>query len=143
SVTTASSAAGLGPQTAPAEATVVQSPATEAPTSQKSSSFAPLKLFVTSGTPAFGSDRAKSVDAVFDSFFRSSGHGDDATRLLNLEATRRGSETTPSDGRVREHQHTSDATSCSDDISATDQLMANEFGSVRAGKIFKSALKRR
>jgi hypothetical protein len=135
-------AAGLATETAAADVTVVQSPVTGSSTTQRSSSFAPLKLFVTSSKPAPAYVRAKSVDAVFANVFGSPGRNDYATSLLNLEAGVRGTMKRSSDGSGADHSHGTDSTPCSDVASPTDQVIASDLGSLRFGKLLKS-LKRR
>jgi hypothetical protein len=122
------STAGMGGESALIETQVTQ----------RSVTFAPLKLTAVPFATASMRDQSSSVDAVFDNFDRSTGQCDSLARLLNLEATRRGGAHILSDSADTDHWHLSDTSTYIDDVQAADELIGREFGHLRKAANLKS-----
>jgi hypothetical protein len=127
------STAGLGVQSVPLEPTLTQSVVT----------FASSKLSAAPIAFPQAHDRSSSVDAVFDALEGRPSKGTSAASLLNLESSRHAVAPTFADGDDTDYSHSWHASHNSDDVWATDELIADEFAPVQSDASLKSWLGRR
>jgi hypothetical protein len=116
------STAGLADQSVPLEPTVTQSVVT----------FAPLKLTAAAIAPTSTHNRSSSVDAVLNAFEQRPSKETSAASLLNLESSRHAVARAFADGGDTDFSHRWHTSHSSDDVRATDELIADEFAHVRA-----------
>jgi hypothetical protein len=127
------SSVGLGDQSVPLEPTLTQSVVT----------FVPSKLSAVPIAFPQAHDRSSSVDAVFDAFEGRPSNEPSPTSLLNLESSHHAVAPTFAHSDDTDLSHRWHTSHNSDDVRATDELIANEFAQVETDVSLRSWLRRR